>query len=341
MRALRLSLVGTAIVMLLGSMSAVSLAQDEASPVPTATPAPVGEVCDPVDLPYDPEDIHLSGVWSSDDGAVYYIGQVGSRIYLNGMSGRALLAEDLGRQWTLVATGTLADDGTMTLDYGMVPRGSDPPEVGTATGRFTGQPGEATRLSLTYLTSGYSSTLTPCAAPTRSTTTFRPGFSIRDDARAGLTLFDNGSLVWLPATDHAGVENGIAVWQLVPSAARTCDQPYSGPTLDPGAEAFLAWLQSREDLTVSEPVDVTVDGRPATMVDLTPVPGATGCNEDGTKLRLWSVYGADSAVFTDSMARVILMDVGDTTVAIEMYGDDQEAWLPLAQKVVDTIQFTG
>ena len=76
------------------------------------------------------------------------------------------------------------------------------------------------------------------------------------------------------------------------------------------------------------------------MLDLTPVPGATACLEDGTKLRLWTVYGTDSAVFTDSMARVILMDVGDSTLAIEMYGDDQDTWLPLAQEVVDTIQFT-
>jgi hypothetical protein len=62
--------------------------------------------------------------------------------------------------------------------------------------------------------------------------------------------------------------------------------------------------------------------------------------EDGTKLRLWSLHGIDSAVFTDSMARVILLDVGDTTLAIEMYGDDQGTWLPLAQEVVDTIHFT-
>jgi hypothetical protein len=59
-----------------------------------------------------------------------------------------------------------------------------------------------------------------------------------------------------------------------------------------------------------------------------------------TKLRLWSVLGVDSAVFSDSMARVILMDVGDSTLAIELYGDDQETWLPLAQEVVDTIHFT-
>jgi hypothetical protein len=84
---------------------------------------------------------------------------------------------------------------------------------------------------------------------------------------------------------------------------------------------------------------VTVDGRPGVMVDLAPAPGATGCLEDGKKLRLWTVGGTDSAVFTDSMARVIVMDIGDSTLAIELYGDDQETWLPLAQEVVDTIHF--
>jgi hypothetical protein len=40
------------------------------------------------------------------------------------------------------------------------------------------------------------------------------------------------------------------------------------------------------------------------------------------------------------MARIIVMDVDDSTLAIEIYGDDQGTWLPLAQEVVDTFHFT-
>ena len=231
----------------------------------------------------------------------------------------------------------------MTLDYGVVPRGEwlfD--DFGTMTGRVAGEPGEATRFSLHYPATAARPELTyaftPCAPRMQSTEGFRPAFTVRDDARVGLSIGGGPGLAWMPASDHAGVESGVSVWSITPTSARTCEGP--GPKLEPGAEAFLAWLQSREDIVASEPVDVTVDGRPATMVDLTPAPGATGCLEDGRKLRLWTVSGMDPAVFTDSMARVILMDVGDTTLAIEMYGDDQETWLPLAQEVVDTIQFT-
>jgi hypothetical protein len=345
MRTLRLSLVGAAILVFLGGVGAATTsAQDEPGSAATATPRPVGEVCEPIDLPYDPEDIRLSGVWSGSNGTVAYVSQDGSRIYLLHQPGRDEPPERLGRFWTTVATGTLADDGTMTLDYGQVPRGEwwvD--DFGTMTGRVAGEPGEAISFSLHYPATParpeLTYTLTPCAPATKTTTGFRPAFTFRDEPRVQLSLFEGLGLVWLPASDHAGVESGITVWSIAPASARTCEGGPSQP-IEPGAEAFLAWLASREDLIVGEPVDVTVDGRPATMVDLTPAPGATGCLEDGTKLRLWSVFGTDSAVFIDSMARVILMDVGDSTLAIDMSGDDQDTWLPRAQKVVGTIHFT-
>jgi hypothetical protein len=345
MRTLRPSLVGVVMVLLLGGLGAVgTTAQDQSSPEPSATPRPVGEVCEPVELPYDPEDIRLSGIWFGFNATIAYISQVGSRIYLMHLTGQDEAPERLGRSWTTIANGTLADDGTITLDYGVVPRGEwlfD--DFGTMTGRVAGQPGEATRLYLDYPATRarpqLTYTLTPCAPKTMTTTDFEPAFTFRDEPRVGISLGGGYGLAWLPASDHAGVESGITVWSITPTSAGTCDG--SAPKLEPGADAFLAWLQSRQDLLVGEPVPVTVDGRPATMVDLTPAAGATGCLEDGRKLRLWTVYGTDSAVFTDSMARVILMDVGDSTLAIEMYGDDQDTWLPLAQKVVDTIHFTG
>ena len=344
MRTLRLSLTGTAIAVLLGGLGAVgTTAQDQSSPGPTATPPPVGEVCEPVELPYDPEDIRLSGVWSGSNGTVAYVSQVGSKIYLLHMPGRAGAPERLGRDWTTVATGTLADDGTITLDYGVVPRGEwwvD--DFGTMTGRVAGRPGEAIGFSLHYPATParpeLTYVLTPCAPATKTPVGFEPAFTFRDEPRVKLGLGGMYGLAWLPAGDHAGVESGITVWQITPSAAQTCEGRPDQP-IEPGAAAFLAWLTSREDMLASGPLDVMVDGRPATMVDLTPAPGATACLEDGAKLRLWNVGGVDSGVFTDSMARVIVLDVDDSTLAIEMYGDAQETWLPLAQEVVDTFHF--
>lgn len=344
MGALRPSLIGLVSVALLGGLGAVAAtAQDQSSPGPSAAPPPVGEACEPVDLPYDPEEVHLTGVWSDDRGNVAYISQAGSRIYLMHLTGRDEPPDQLGRFWTVVATGTLADDGTVSLDYGVVPRGDwllD--DFGTLTGGFAVQPGEATRFTLRYPETAYRPQLTyvfkPCAVTTRITESLKPALTFRDEPRVGLSLIEGPGLAVMPASDHAGTQSGVVVWSITPTSAMTCEGK-PGQPIEPGAEAFLAWLRSREDLLASDPVPVTVDGRPATMMDLTPAPGATGCLEDGKKLRLWTVYGADAAVFTDSMARVILLDVGDSTLAIEMYGDDQDAWLPLAQEVVDTFHF--
>jgi len=109
--------------------------------------------------------------------------------------------------------------------------------------------------------------------------------------------------------------------------------------LEPGAKAFLDWLHARNDLVVSGGAAMTVDGKPATSVDIKAAPGAIA--RDGGWVRLWQSYGSDAAVAADSMARVIVLDVGDQTVAIEQWGVHQDEWLPLAQRIVDTIDFAN
>jgi hypothetical protein len=202
------------IVVLITAVGAVgATAQDQSSPEPSATPKPVGEVCEPAELPYDPEGIRLTGVWSGSNGTVAYVSQVGSKIYLMHQPGRDEPPERLGRDWTAIAIGTLADDGTMILDYGVVPRGQwSFDDFMTITGRVAGQPGEATRLYLDYPAAParpqLTYTLTPCAPKTISTMGFEPAFTFRDEPRVGLALGEQYGLAWIPASDHAGAERG-------------------------------------------------------------------------------------------------------------------------------------
>jgi hypothetical protein len=115
--------------------------------------------------------------------------------------------------------------------------------------------------------------------------------------------------------------------------------PCSGTTsLQPGAQAFIDWLRSRTDLIVGEGIAVSVDGRPATSVEVTAAPGAEACANDW--VRMWQTRGNDSVVAPDGVARVVVLDVGDTALAIEMWGTHQDEWLPLAQRIVDTIDLT-
>jgi hypothetical protein len=348
MRALRPFLAGTVVLSLTAILGPHPLmAQSDES-------TPSGEPCEHAKRPFDLGDLHLTGAWDSHDGGIYYIRQIDDRIIWQGLSDAGALSDlEPGRVWTNVAMGTIDETGLITLDWADVPRGNilgsgtltlqaGPDVDGNLQLRVIDETGPFTDMAALRGWHARGETrgqlLAPCAPATRSTSSFRPAFSFRDEAAVGLESFDLGRVVEMSAGDHAGVESGVTVWSVSPAAAKTCGAP--GPKLEPGADAFLAWLRSREDLRVSEPVDVTVAGQPATMVDLTPAPGAKACLGNFDRVRLWQVVGADASVFTDSMARVILMDVDDSTLAIEMYGDDQDAWLPLAQRIVDTIQLT-
>jgi hypothetical protein len=348
MRTLGLFLAGTVIGMVAILGPNLVMAQSGESMAP-------GEPCQHAKRPFDLGGLHLTGLWDSGDGGIYYVRQVGDRIAWQGMSDARQPSDvEPGRAWDNVATGTIDESGTITLDWADVPRGNI---LGSGTLTLQAEPDVDGNLQLRVIDQtgifgdpsalrgwhergeGRGLLFAPCAPAVRSTTTFQPAFSFHDQAGVGLMFLDLGRLAAMFAGDHPGIESGVTVWSVSPTAAKTCD-PLAGAKIEPGADAFLAWLQSREDLLVSEPVDVTVDGRPGKMVDLAPVPGARACLGNFTRVRLWQVTGADASVFVDSMARVIVMDVGESTLAIEMFGDDQEAWLPLAQQVVDTIHFT-
>jgi hypothetical protein len=65
-------------------------------------------VCAAVERPFDPTDIDLTGAWAGDDGGVYYLRQVGSVVWWNGMSGRDGSPLDLGRDWNNVGRGVIS-----------------------------------------------------------------------------------------------------------------------------------------------------------------------------------------------------------------------------------------
>lgn len=99
-----------------------------ASPVVTASPAPsaspvVGELCIPTPIPFDPDSTDVTGTWAGNDGGIYYVRQVGSVVWWNGMSGRDAPPEHLGRNFNNVGRGEITDDLTIVSDWVDVPRG--------------------------------------------------------------------------------------------------------------------------------------------------------------------------------------------------------------------------
>jgi hypothetical protein len=88
---------------------------------PVATPA-VAAVCDKAEKAFDANHIDLTGPWAGDDDGIYYLRQVGSVLWWNGMSGRAGGPSGFGRDFNNVAR---AEIKALSIDvaWADVPRG--------------------------------------------------------------------------------------------------------------------------------------------------------------------------------------------------------------------------
>jgi hypothetical protein len=322
------------VVVAFAQPGAVAAAESSPSPQPSPSPAPIGQACTFVSRPFDDSSIHLTGAWSANDEGVYYIRQHGSDIAWNGMSNRLRPAPELGRDWNNVAIGTLGSDGTIKVNWMDVPRGNI---LGGGTLTLRVQADRFGNLEIVKTSetgTGFGGErFQPCQADPIVTTLFQPAFSIRDDLGIGLGSFEfPGGAVVIPGDPY---DSGITAWSINPGSAETCTDD---TTLEPGAAAFLAWLTARPDLDVSDGVPATIDGHPATSVDVKPVAGAKTC-VDGA-VRLWATNGNDAGVRPAGMTRVIALDVGDKTIAFELWGDHQDQWLTLAEQVLGTLTFS-
>jgi hypothetical protein len=78
-------------------------------------------VCALTPKPFDPTDIDLTGTWAGDDGGVYYLRQLGSIVWWNGMSDRDGSPLDLGRGWNNVGRGVI-NGLQIDVEWSDVPR---------------------------------------------------------------------------------------------------------------------------------------------------------------------------------------------------------------------------
>ena len=113
---------------ILALAACATTASPSASQPASATPEPAGRTpevlavaCAPVPFPFDPGAINLTGAWAGDDGGVYYLRQVGSVVWWNGMSEREGSPMDLGRVWNNVGRGVI-DGLRIDVEWSDVPR---------------------------------------------------------------------------------------------------------------------------------------------------------------------------------------------------------------------------
>ena len=87
-------------------------------------------MCVPAPTPFKSTGFDLTGAWAGDDGGVYYLRQVESVVWWNGMSGRGGSPLNVGRDWNNVARGVITG---LLIDV----EGSDVPRGGaTNNGRM-------------------------------------------------------------------------------------------------------------------------------------------------------------------------------------------------------------
>jgi hypothetical protein len=98
----------------------------------SATTAPASQapellavVCEPAPTPFKPTGFDLTGAWAGDDGGIYYLRQLESVVWWNGMAGRDGSPLNVGRDWNNVARGVI---NGLQIDV----EGSDVPRGGAA-----------------------------------------------------------------------------------------------------------------------------------------------------------------------------------------------------------------
>lgn len=106
-----------------GGQASHAAAPSASAATATARPSPaVAAKCDKAPKKFDPSHVDLTGPWAGDDEGIYYLRQEGSILWWNGMSGRAGIPSDLGRDWNNVGRGVIKAL-KVDVEWADVPRG--------------------------------------------------------------------------------------------------------------------------------------------------------------------------------------------------------------------------
>jgi S-formylglutathione hydrolase FrmB len=296
--------------------------------------ADVAEPCEPARIPFDEEDLGLTGTWAADDGGVYYIRQLGDEIWWNGMSGREGPSSDLGRDLDNVAHGTLKGI-VLGLDVADVPRGN---VWGQGHLSIRAEEDEDGNLRLRRISGDFGGTIfTPCTPTPRVVDSFVLPYTYT-------VPFGQATATWAGVPDQDVLrspdvpDSGVTTWLIGPGWAAHCG--LSGPLepLGEGPEGFIAYLRGLPDVEVSEPESIRVDGERGLSVDLTSSPTAPGCGGD-RHVRLWKQGDREAGQNAGATTRVEAIEVGGQTVAFEIWSPLLTAWAPKAQAIIDSVRF--
>jgi signal transduction histidine kinase len=138
---------------------------------------------------------------------------------------------------------------------------------------------------------------------------------------------------------YRGSGEGITVWIVDGVQSDVCAESRVVPR-PPGREGLLAYLRSIVRLHVSPDTPTTVDGRPATQVDLTVEGGDSRCPDHALFPWRDAATGQPIWISDISWVQLVVVDVAEATVVFEIWNQaDLTPWLPTAHRVIDSIRF--
>ena len=128
--------------------------------------------------------------------------------------------------------------------------------------------------------------------------------------------------------------------------AMTQDRPCSDQ-VEPGVgrtvDDLIAWLQTVPGLNTTGPTQISIDGNPGQMLDLSRDPAWTATCEGSSSERLVTFLNPGIAVGEDQRVRLILLELGNSdVVAIGVWTRDQatfDAFIPEAMPVIESFRF--
>jgi hypothetical protein len=153
--------------------------------------------------------------------------------------------------------------------------------------------------------------------------------------------------------DTVAIDNGdgtadMKIWKDPDGFVAPCDREAGRLDLEPGIDAFLAYLRDSPQFTVIDETELTVDGRRAVEVEIRlgddiqqPCDPLDGNEADRRGILLWASHAADGTFWNGTFGdqwSLVVTEVDGTTLLMEIARQDGTTW-PVDRDVLDSIRF--
>jgi len=134
----------------------------------------------------------------------------------------------------------------------------------------------------------------------------------------------------------SGDDPGVAVRLIASVNINPCSPAEGIRQLESGPDGLIEYLRSVPGITVTDPIETSIDGRAALSVDVVAQPEGA-CPE----ISLWpnAPLPFTTMVAPGRRTRMIATDVDNATIVVVIWAPDLAAWLPTATAFVESFQF--